>query len=211
MPTPGQELSSINFEALIGGPLSAIVKAQAQSAMTTVAFIKEVGFKPLTASPPTSPPTFPANSEVGDPIYVTFKYPKEIPPASPPGAPTYQIQELSVPLLTLVPIPFIRIDLATIDFNAKIDAVEYAKTDSSFGIGAEVGARASWAMASANLRVSTSYQSSSQSGSQVNRTYSMNIHVRAVQDDMPAGMEKVLSILEGAMISTPTTLPMSPP
>ena len=45
MPSPGQELSSIDFESMIGGPLVAVINAQAQAAMSTVNFIKEVGFK----------------------------------------------------------------------------------------------------------------------------------------------------------------------
>jgi len=31
------------------------------------------------------------------------------------------------------------------------------------------------------------------------------VHIKAVQDEMPAGMEKILSILEGAITSTPVT------
>jgi len=34
----------------------------------------------------------------------------------------------------------------------------------------------------------------------------MNVHVKAVQDEMPAGMEKVLGILEDAMRSQPTSV-----
>ena len=44
MPNHGEELSSIDFESLIGGPLSAIVHAQAKSAMSTINFIESVGF-----------------------------------------------------------------------------------------------------------------------------------------------------------------------
>ena len=45
MPNPGQELSSIDFASMLGGPLVAVIDAQAQAAMSTVNFIKEVGFK----------------------------------------------------------------------------------------------------------------------------------------------------------------------
>jgi len=37
----------------------------------------------------------------------------------------------------------------------------------------------------------------------VERTYSMAIHIKASQDEMPAGMEKLLGLLEGAMKATP--------
>src|SRR3954468_19509663 len=77
MPTPGQELSSIDFAAMLGGPLVAVVNAQSQAAMASVNFIKQVGFK--TAADPTD-----ADKQItGDPIYVTFKYDKEVQPFQP--------------------------------------------------------------------------------------------------------------------------------
>src|SRR5690242_7499882 len=73
---PARELSSIDFQSMLGGPLIAVVNAQAQAAMSSVNFIKAVGFKPGDASDPTKPQT-------GDPIYVSFKYPKEVAPFTP--------------------------------------------------------------------------------------------------------------------------------
>ena len=60
-----------------------------------------------------------------------------------------------------------------------------------------------WPGGSVKLNVSASYKKTTSSGSQVDKTYSMQIHVRAVQDEMPAGMEKILGILETTMISKP--------
>ena len=110
MPRPGQELASIDFESMLGGPLVAVVNAQAQSAMATVNFIKEVGFKQ-----PDETEDAGGDTSTQEPIYVTFKYPKELSPydpgdpdADPPVPPTpavYQTQELTVPILTLLPIP----------------------------------------------------------------------------------------------------------
>jgi uncharacterized protein DUF2589 len=220
MPNPGQELASIDFESMIGGPLIAVVNAQAQAAMSTVNFIKEVGFKK-----PSQDQLAGGNSETSDPIYVTFKYPKELSPyvpkiaasagnptATPPVPATaevpavaavYETQELQVPILTMLPIPFIRIELATVDFNAKINSVEYRKTDTALKVDASLEASAGWLWGSAKLKVSTSFQRTTQEGNSVDRTYSMSIHVKAVQDEMPAGMEKILGILESAITSTP--------
>lgn len=216
MPNPGQELSSIDFESMIGGPLVAVINAQAQAAMTTVNFIKEVGFKK-----PSSEEDAGGDTSTEEPIYVTFKYPKELSPYQPatPGDPTatppvpattvvaavYETQELTVPILTMLPIPFIRIDLTTIDFNAKINSVEYRKTNTRLKVDASLEAKAGWLWGSVKLKVSTSFQRTTQQGNTVNRTYSLVIHVKAVNDDMPAGMEKILSILEGAIVSTPAT------
>lgn len=229
MPNPGQELSSIDFASMLGGPLVAVVNAQAQAAMSAVNFIKEVGFKKLP------PDTEAAGGDTStlDPIYVTFKYPKEISPyvpavpavaavpAGPGGVPpavpavaavpavpaVYETQNLQVPILTMLPIPFIRIDLTTIDFNAKINSVEYQKTDTNLKIDAKLEAKAGWLWGSAKLNVSTSFQRTTQQGTSVDRTYSMAVHIKAVQDEMPAGMEKILGILESAIVGTPASAP----
>ena len=214
MPNPGQELSSIDFESMIGGPLVAVIHAQAQAAMSTVNFIKEVGFKKSTTAEEAG-----GDTTTEEPIYVSFKYPKELSPyqpavvADPTAVPAvvasaavpavYETQELKVPILTILPIPFIRIDETTVDFNAKINSVEYRKTNTNLKVAASLEAKAGWLWGSAKLKVSTSYQRTTQQGSTVNRTYSLAIHVKAVQDEMPAGMEKMLGMLEGAISSVP--------
>lgn len=288
---PARELSSIDFQSMLGGPLIAVVNAQAQAAMSSVNFIKAVGFKPGDASDPTKPQT-------GDPIYVSFKYPKEVAPFTPavpaqvsgitvktPGAgytaaptvtatggggsglaltaslgpsgsiasiaitspgsgytsaPTiaiaappaggtqaeatatfanripavaaqFQVMMLEVPILTMLPIPFIRIEETTIDFNAKINSVEEKKTDETFKIDASLDVKVQYpplfSVATVNLKVNTSYQKNTQTGSKVDRTYSMAVHIRAVQDEMPAGMEKVLGLLEDAIKAQPAKAP----
>lgn len=226
MPTPGQELASLDFESMLGGPLVAVVNAQAQAAVSTVNFIKEVGFKKKAAEEVAG-----ADTGTEDPIYVSFKYPKEISPfvpavaaipadpgdpaANPPRPPraavaavpavpaVFQTQQLEVPILTMLPIPYLRIDLTTIDFNAKINSVEYRKTDTNLKVTADLEAKAGWLWGSAKLKVSTSFQRTTSQGNTVDRTYSMAVHIKAVQDEIPAGMEKVLSILEGAITSKP--------
>ena len=40
----GKELASLDFANLIGGPLNAIVDAQARAAIATANFVQEVGF-----------------------------------------------------------------------------------------------------------------------------------------------------------------------
>ena len=44
----GQELASIDFSGLIGGPLGAIVDAPSKAALSTVDFVKSVDFSPDT-------------------------------------------------------------------------------------------------------------------------------------------------------------------
>ena len=265
---PGQELSSIDFESMIGGPLISVINAQAQASMSSIDFIQKVGF-----------------TEDKEPIYVSFKYPKQVAPyqegnvgkiisiaitakgsnyttapivaiaglkgaiatafldgsgqvdrievinsgsgyTSAPaisftggdgtGAAAtatvgtqiaieaqFQNMQLEVPILTMLPVPFIRIDETTIDFNAKINSIESRNVETEFGIKGDLTIKQRWPSGSAKLKVSASYKRKSQQGSNIEKTYSMAVHVRAVQDEMPAGMEKLLGILENAIVSTP--------
>lgn len=282
---PGQELSSINFSNMIGSPLRAVIEAQAEAALSTVNFIKAVGFKQGSSTDPEA-------GNTGDPIYVTFKYPKELAPYQPavpqsatatvtaagagfasatavvvtlpatsgitatatvkgdgvdsvvavasptaaagtiaftvsgtgvttpasgtitvvaalPEAPAvFQQMSLDVPILTILPIPFIRIEEFNLSFNAKIDSMESTQVESSTSVSGTLNVNQRWPGGSANLSVSASHQSKSTSGTEVQRSYALSITVKAIQDDMPHGMEKVLGILERAMREQPSAAPL---
>lgn len=74
---PAQEMSSIAFDKILGGALAAVVEAQNNSSLTTVNFIKNVGFE---------------NDQNGNtikPVYVDFKYPKEVSPYIPARPESY--------------------------------------------------------------------------------------------------------------------------
>ncbi|HEX3144368.1 MAG TPA: DUF2589 domain-containing protein [Pyrinomonadaceae bacterium] len=257
---PGTELATLDFGNLIGGPLVAVITAQALAARSTADFIKTVGFNPAGQLDPDG------NDIGGTPVYVDFKYPKETQPFQPAvigvtavsavpaignsafpqgmapqvtvanggaandldpahvlGLPVfvpavsavvgvtakaaipavYQDMKFSVPILTMLPIPFIKIDSMTLDFNAKISSVETASESSDLAISGSLEVQQRWPSGRAKLNVSCAYKKSTTSGSSVERTYSMAVHVQASQDEMPAGMEKLLNILEGAMLSVP--------
>lgn len=221
MASPGTELASLDFGNLIGGPLTAVITAQSMAAQSTAEFIKSVGFYKKGQKNA-------AGDDIGEtPIYVDFKYPKEISPyvpaveavaAVPADGDTpaveavdaaaavpavYQTMQFSVPILTMLPIPFIKVDIMKIDFNAKITSMETQTKSADLSVGVDLTVKQRWPGGSAKLNASVSYKKSSSSGSSIERTYSMAIHVQASQDEMPAGMEKLLGILEGAMISKP--------
>lgn len=180
----GKELASLDFKNLIGGPLSAVVEAQAMAAESTVNFIKNMGF-----------------DQEGNPQYVTFKYQKSATQAEGEAKQSDQneMMEMQVPFLTLIPIPFIRVDEATIDFNAKINAINYSTKTSDHKFDAGSDRRKGFIGRLLGIKASYSYKSTTNSGNRVERTFTLAIHVRAVQDEMPGGMEKILGILESSI------------
>lgn len=186
----GQELSSINFQSMIGGPLTAVIKAQAQSAQTSVDFIKSVGFNAPDAQ-----------EDPGKPTMVTFTYDKPVESTDANGVITVTPTpyNLTVPILTMLPIPFIRVEETTIDFNAKINSVSESTTASSSELSASLAVKGGWGPVSAELKASYSNKKSSSATAKTERTYSLVIHVRAVQDELPAGTERLLGILENSI------------
>lgn len=196
----GDELAALDFESMIGGPLNAVIKAQAQSAVTSVDFIKAVGFDSDE------------DGKISGPTMVTFKYKKPVAVTTGEGenqttelVPTEH--ELSVPFLTMLPIPFIRVEETTIDFNAKITAVQESSATSSHGLNTELKAKAGWGWGSASLKVNYAYKKTQSSTQKIERTYSMAVHVRAVQDELPAGTERLLGILENSIQEVATAKP----
>lgn len=182
----GQELSSIDFASMIGGPLNAVVEAQAKSAMTTLDFIQNLGFVKETG----------ATGEVsyGKAKTVTFTYNK----VNPDNGKLYEY-ELKVPTLAIIPIPYLRVEDVHIQFNAKISSTTYQRNATGESYGGSISAKAGWGWGSAKLSAYYSKRKSTTSGNQVNRTYSLDVKVHAVQDEIPAGLDKVLGILEDTM------------
>lgn len=179
MPNSVQALQSIPFRELIGGPLKSAVEAQAMAAESTVEFIERVGF------------VAPSGGATSSGLRtVTFNYEKNDGDGSP------QSFSLTVPLLAIVPIPFIRIDEVNIEFDAKLTDVvrNDSETTSSFGISGS--ASAGWGFGRASLRSSYSRNTKSTSSSTFQSEYHMNIKVRAGAAPMPEGMAKILDILE---------------
>lgn len=201
------ELRQIPFSQLIGGPMKAAIEAQALSAQTTIEFIQKVGFKT-----PTGGGVEPADmlftdtdkdADAGELRNVTFEYKKK------DESDTVKAFELTVPLLGIAPIPYLRIEEMTIDFSAKLtDAIE-RKTDTSFSLSTSTKGSYSafWSPVKLDFRASSTFNLKTAVAEQSKREYRLDIHVRAVQDEMPAGLSKMLDILEDAIQDEPKSGP----
>ncbi len=171
------ELAAIPFGTLIGAPLNAAIEAQAKAALTTVEFIRTVGCKYDPAKP----------DETGEIVNVLFKVKlgdKDL--------------DLQVPLLAIVPIPFLRIENMDIHFKASLSQSMETKDSVSSSIGASVtaGVSSSWFVkANVSSTISAKKDSTSSRDSRYAVEYTMDINVHAVQDDVPAGLGKVLNLL----------------
>jgi hypothetical protein len=172
MPVSGRELATLDFGNLIGGPLNAVVEAQAKSAITTANFIKEVAF-----------------DKEGKVVNVDFKYNRKNDDGKD------QEFTLTVPFLTMIPIPYISVKSAVVEFNAKITSTTESKSESNFNTENTLSVSSGW-FVSAKLQSKVSYQKSSSATDKEERTYDMHVKVEAENADMPSGTERILTILE---------------
>jgi hypothetical protein len=191
-----EELSQIPFAHLIGAPMKAAIEAQALAAQSTVEFIQKVGFKQPAAGGPDMIFTDPnEDADAGEIRNVTFEYSK----LDENG--TKANFSLTVPLLSVVPIPYLRIDEMTIDFKAKLTDSIVRNTNTSFSLDTSVGGSYSafWSPVKLDFRVNAAFKTSTSTQASSTRDYSMEIHVRATQDDMPGGLSRILDILDSAI------------
>ncbi|AZA81565.1 hypothetical protein C1637_03055 [Chryseobacterium lactis] len=185
-----QELNSLDFSVYIGGPMQAAIKAQHEASMSQVNFIKEVGFEG----------TGPATKL----RYVDFVYKKTVPnPVQGNETPVQSQVTLSVPLLSMLTIPALRIDEMTIDFNAKLNSVETQNISTEFQGSASLSAKF-WKV---KFNASASYKKTNSSTSTTEKTYTLGVHVKAVNDELPAGLARIMDMLEDAIVanSAPVT------
>lgn len=166
------ELNNIDFKKMIGGPLQAAIDAQVTSALATVDFVKTVGF-----------------TDQGELVMVDFSHKRKDVKAD--GTADEKDIAIKVPLLAMLPIPSLRIEHVTIDFNVKLNSVETSSTSTSLGLSADV----SGGWGPVKFKVSASYQRKSATGVEVKKEYALNVNVKAVQDEIPAGLEKILNLL----------------
>lgn len=159
--------------------MRAAVEAQASAALSTINFINQVAYDPVD---PSQLKQF------------VMKYTKA-------GATSNNVT-LTVPFISTVPIPYIKIDEMTIDFNARINAVETRSVETQFKADASLGVNYAKVV---EFKASASFQRKTSENSEVKRDYSMSIHVKASQADIPEGMARVLGLLEGLIQETEAT------
>lgn len=186
--TPSQvatsALQAIPFSSMIGGPLKACIDAQAMAAKTTWDFIQEVG---LTI-----------DLETGEKkaVNVSFSFIQN-----------GRTVQLNVPLLTIVPIPYIAINTIDINFKASISAssssVSETNSSSSTDVDGELKAGLKVGPFHMDAKINANYSSKKDSKateeSKYSVEYTMDIAVKAGQDSMPAGLAKVLELLGNSL------------
>lgn len=156
----------------------AMVEGEAQAARATVDFIREVGFVDDGGG----------EDRFGDLRMVTFRYQAE-------DADGQDLQrELSVPLLSIVPIPALQVKRASFDFSVNINDLEADDTSTSTSLTRKYGAPL-------RLRTSVAERSAATEAEDAAR-YQMKVQVEVGQADIPAGLSRLFDLMESSIRST---------
>lgn len=174
------ESNNINFDKFIAGPLIAATDAQAQASFNVIDHCRKIGFEADGDNP------------TGKVRYVDFVYEEKTGKVDPNTGTEITIKkDIKVPLLSMVQIPTLRIETLDIDFNVKLNSVRSKDVSSDFKV--DLSGKAGWGPIS--MKVSGAYQRTSTQGVRVQKQYTMNVKVKATQDEIPAGLEKILNLL----------------
>lgn len=165
------QFTALPIDRLIGDPLDAACKAQANLANTTVDFITQVGMNKVGGKYET--------------IQVDFTYKKA----------NGTRESITVPLLAIVNVPNLSIQEVTIDFNMKVQTASVQKKDFNWDVSAS-GSVGGWGW---KASMSASVGGSSSSTRSTDTSASYNIHVRASDPGYPEGLKKVMDILESVI------------
>ena len=153
-----RHINSIPFGNIIGGPLSACITAQKDAALTTLQSIKEITMVP-------------SDVEYGSsrPVSISF---------------TFQIEgkkkTMIVPLLTIVPIPYIHIDHVDLSFTANITSCSKTSIE------------AAYTAPNANVN--------GKENSETNVQNIIRVDIHATTSDMPPGVAKLLDVFGNQLI-----------
>ena len=153
-------MKALPFDHIIGAPLMACIKAQQTSAQATWDAIREMGF----AKSETAHSGSRKEEEVA---MVSFLFQQ--------GGLT---RKITVPLLTLIPIPYMQIDSVDLKFRADMSATSEGQLTAKY---------------------SNTMDSQAARNSKYNVTNEIDINIHATTSGMPAGLAKILEIFSSSI------------
>lgn len=195
-----QLLSALPFGVLLGAPLTAAVEAQTRSAMSTLNFVLTALYGKSVIQEVVSEESRSGlkSSDANEVIYVKFSY------STIEGT-----EVIEVPLISILPIPYIQVDNLDIDFNVNIAAVTTANktTDNKVDYNGVTEASSWWGRFKVDTGITSNQTVHSDTTESINANYNMAVRMRASNVGMPRGLAKVMNMLEESVHARRMTEP----
>lgn len=194
------ELRNLPLEQLISAPLNAVIKAQAQAAMTTAKFIEEIGFKR------------PDEDSFFDTPDDAAKNDYDVRVAKLKIDANGKVTNVDIPFITLFNVPNFEITNFDWAFNVKLKSIQSfsarfgttTTTTTTGGVNAGLNIFQLLKIGGGmkvESTTKTDFESRFKSGRE--QEYNLAINIRGNSAPLPKGIETLLSIAENAARSAP--------
>lgn len=177
----------MELKDLISGPLVATIDADTISTRRYLSYLYELAFESYD----------PTTGKVGKLRALEFNY---------RASDSFGVhnQKVSIPLLTLVPLPLLQVKEADFDFDIQIIDAVSADKNATFSLKSPEIASATQDDASEGLRLRVSMAASNiEAGEDVKRrqglSANMKVKVKMQQADMPGGLSNLLSLTTNSL------------
>jgi hypothetical protein len=212
-----QELKNLPLSFLISAPLNAAIEAQRASALSTAAFIEQVGFLPKDKKLS----LFADKTNTYDVRQAVVSYEQDEiklktpsnPGATPPTSDVYEVvkgvkRTLQLPFISLLNIPMFEVSELNIDFNVRLKGITQFEAEFNNETSSTVGSSASASgdlgslgiplSVGASMKVETTSRSEFglRYGEGHEAEYNLHVTVKAVQAAQPKGIERLLALAE---------------
>lgn len=177
----------MELKDLISGPLVATIDADTISTRRYLSYLYELTFESYD----------PTTGKVGKLRALEFNYRTS-------DSFSVHNQKVSIPLLTLVPLPLLQVKEADFDFDIQIIDAVSADKNATFSLKSPEIASATQDDASEGLRLRVSMAASNiEAGEDVKRrqglSANMKVKVKMQQADMPGGLSNLLSLTTNSL------------
>lgn len=184
---PAAEFRALPLDVIIAQPLVAAVNAQKQSAEATVGFINSMMTGSGTQTDPYTP--------------VTVDFTASLQNSNNQGT---VLMDIKAPLLSIVPIPNLRIDSLSVSFKYEVSQSATVSNNKQVSGTADIKA-GSKLLPIFSAELSGNLTSSSKQDSTTNRSGSLDIELHASEAPMPEGLAKILTLLSNAVTAQNST------
>lgn len=189
------DLNALPLHDLLSAPLIAAAEAQVQTSLGLVDLIREIGFEEKddnTNAPHQQQKSRKPRSGVR---MVEFHYTREGMDAD--GTPTAQETRLRIPLLAMLSLPNLEISELNISILVKAQSVGARKVKPAVKVSPDISKRYPFLQAHPSLDVAPASRKMVKGAPQTTRPYDMEITLKATNEELSDGMQRILTALTG--------------
>ncbi|MBC2710080.1 MAG: DUF2589 domain-containing protein [Desulfosarcina sp.] len=172
--TPFAEFQSLPLSYILAEPLNGVVKAHMLAAQTTREYIEKLKDESIE---------FSVKKTAAD------------------GSDTGQEVRIVAPILSIIPVPNLRIDSLSVNFRYSINHTLKDKKDQALEAKMKAGTTG-WLSSFVDVSLSGSVSTRSSSESEMNRSGTLEISMQASEAEQPEGLKKILNMLANTISET---------